>query len=111
MQVQKKQISFLQNTVPQLIPSNVHGIQPVVVLVWKVNDFRAELTRTFIVTLRSFVYLWSTVTLASLVLLPVAHATTWFMCTVGVLLYDGFVLLALECMPGVVDPIEEVTVR
>ena len=47
-------------------------------------------------------YLWATVTLASIVLAPVAHAIYWFVATVFLLVYDCFVLIALDALPGVV---------
>jgi len=107
----KRSISFFQKMIPQLINRGSHRTRPLFVLLWKAKGIKSEATRSFLSGARCFVYLWATVVLSSLVLVPAAHATTWFMATVGLLLYHRYVLVALDFLPGVMFPIEEVTVR
>jgi len=105
----KRAMTYWRNLMPHLDTRGKK--QPVCTLTWKSKGLIAELTRTILISLRSLTYLWATVTMTSIVLLPVAHSTTWFMATIGILVYDRFVLIALDALPGVVSQVQEVSIR
>lgn len=66
-------------------------IQPIYTLIWRAQGLRADVTRTMALFLRCAAFVFGTITLGSSVVLPVVQATTWFMATVGIFLFDRVV--------------------
>jgi hypothetical protein len=107
-QQQQRKMSYLQSLLPRLL---VKKGQPIYALVWKSDSVQGDILRIVIIYCRAFVYIWSTIVLSSLVLLPTRQAVAWFMGAVGLLLYNSVVLLILDLLPGNMIPIAEATVR
>ncbi|KAH9863996.1 hypothetical protein J1614_009929 [Plenodomus biglobosus] len=103
---QKKDLSYWQNMMPRLLTR-----RPVCTLVWKRKGLGAEVGRALLMFTRAAVYLFATVFFSAIVLLPARQATQLFMAHVGILLYNRMVLIALDSIPGVMDPVQEITIR
>jgi hypothetical protein len=85
--------------------------QPICVLVWKRRGLRAEVVRTILMFGRASVYLFATVFFSAIVLIPARQATQIFMATVGLLLYNRMILIALDALPNVMSPVQEIAIR
>lgn len=105
----QQRMSFVQSMIPWLLVGRDN--RPMLVLVWKSDNVKGEAIRVFVIFLRMFVYLWATVTLSSLTMVPARHGTVWFMSAVALVVYNRIVLLVLDSIPGHMVQMAEFTVR